>query len=772
MASAILLLALAIGLYGSTIDLPFSLIDDGRLGFIAATVLDDLQQGEYHIPLARVFAPHENFAGPAMKLQVIAAYALFGADPAWWHLAKVLQFWVLLLGVHQLARETGCGRAAAIGACILLALFDPPSIVATFQSQIANYARLFTTDSFMAPLAVWSAVLLLMTLRVAEAGARRAAMISLVVVLSLACLTKLTFLPLVVALLLGAAAWVLLARKDVDRRVRGLVVMGCCVIGVLPGLLFFQPWNRQGVMGYESEEVLTSPGPILEGLLLYCEWMFEVGSFLLLLATVMILARLVRSACSLRAGEELAHRDFAVFVVSLLFGGSLVFQSMWPIVLPRYTIVFAPFACVLVARGVELAMAWTGEGVGDLPVRRRVPVMVAGTVLGTAAWWVVFRPYYAPGGAGWRMQALVVAGLTLAMGVPGFLTILRLRRRTRQRARLLSFPAWCMIAGHALYLLPFLVAHAHEVVHAYATRERQQGVILEESRRLAASLAAGQEARLFVNLPDGEEYGSIDLVNEHFQGIDKVRVGGRTTEPGVTLGPNDLLITLLSTRLRTHGDVPPILGGKPLLRGPAYLGPPAAMVLRAGQGRNVTQTLQAPLEVRLVALEADSLCWDPRLDLHVSWRSPGEPERSLGVFRSQDVPRGRVAEPLLILPEPITLPAGVPVRLTLTPVPANGTSPDAIDHAEIVCLFYSRLDGQPINPAPALHLYGSDPSAPSLKILRTKTFEARTRVLLPPSHLLLNYATRRVCCGEQQALANRELRYFDYVEVAGMRPQQ
>jgi hypothetical protein len=762
---------LAFALYGSTIDLPFSLIDDGRLGFIAATVLDALRQGECHIALAMVFAPHENFAGPAMKLQVIAAYALFGADSTWWHLAKVIQFWILLLGVHQLARETGCGRAAAIGACLLLALFDPPSIIATFQSQIANYARLFTTDSFMAPLAVWSAVLLLMTLRVAKAGARRAAMIAFVLVLSLACLTKLTFLPLVIALLMGSAAWVLLAREDTDRRLRGFVALGCCVLGALPGLLFFQPWKRQGVRGYESEEVLTSPGPILDGLLLYCEWMFEVGSFLLLLATVIILARLVRCACSLRAGEAVAHRDFAVFVVSLLFGGSLVFQSMWPIVLPRYTIVFAPFACVLVARGVELALAWTGEGLGDLPVRRRVPAMVAGILLGAAAWWLVFRPYYAPGAGGLRMQAMVLGGLTLALGVSGVLTILRLRGWAGPHARSLSLAAWCMVAGHALYQLPFLVVHAHEVVQGYGTRERQQGVLLEESRRLAAILPAGQQARLFINLPDEEEYWSINLINRHLQGIDTVRVGGRTFEPDTEIERYDRFITLLSTRLRTHDTVPPLLGGKPLLRGPAYSGPAGAMMLRAGQERNVTQTLQTPLEVRLVALEADSLYWDPRLDLHVSWKIPGEPPRPLGVFRSEDVPRGRVAEPLLILQEPITLPAGVPVRFSLTAMPSDGSRPDTIANAAIVSLSYTVLDGKPINPSPALHVYGSDPAAAALEVLRSETFEARTRVMLPPSTLLLGYATRVYWYGAQPALANRELRYLDHVEVAGTGPE-
>lgn len=115
--------------------------------------------------IGRLIQWDNNAFGPAMRVQVWLQWLLFGAEPFWWHGAKMLHFLALACGIFWLARLAGARPPAALAGVVAVTFFAVTGTIPNFQEAFINYARLFTTDSYAAPYAVWLVLAFLLAAR-------------------------------------------------------------------------------------------------------------------------------------------------------------------------------------------------------------------------------------------------------------------------------------------------------------------------------------------------------------------------------------------------------------------------------------------------------------------------------------------------------------------------------------------------------------------------------------------------------------------------------
>ncbi|MBI1292264.1 hypothetical protein GC173_13660 [bacterium] len=756
----------SLAIYGPTLWLPFSLIDDGRLGEMAAGVVEKGTTSGLLAGFRETIKPEENFLGPAMRWLVTLQYLLFGGEAWLWHAAKILQHVSLAIGIYCLALQTGARRVAAVGASLFCTLMDAPSAQAGFQSYAINYARLFTTDSVFIPFAVWGMVFFLRALRAADWRGTVWPGLGLIVCFGLAGLTKLNFIPLAIAMMLGGILWTITAALLRQRVIVGLCVLGQTVIAILPGLLFFQPWKKQSVTGYESTKIATSLSSWLTNATPYAEGMVEVASLLLPIAIVAVLILLGWGAWVLFRDRQGNRAIFGLSIICLCFGGAFAFQALWPIVIARYSITFAPFFAILFVRGIEATAMACAVFLASAPKIRAAAILAVGTVLGALVWSLLFRPYYeltlpSPGRQRAFLIPIAVAVTVVTVAALCSLAPLKFRFRDWLRA-----PALFLVLGHLLWMTPLLVRHTHEVIRGYMTREQQIGVLLEEVRRVSPTVPEGQTATIYVNLPNGEEFWSIPLVARHYFGIKNIKPG--RIQPGKPFNPTpyDRVVSLVSTRQRTESNLPPILEGAVLDNLPIPTGNAPALVLEPGKPQSFKLALSRASTVVMLGVEGDPLAWDPRLDLVISISTAEKPDLAMVTFRTEDVPRGRTGQPVIVLPEPINLPGGVELDCRFEAKASQTVGVSDVSTGRIILTRGSSIAGQSIPPTPRLRLVAFDPASPRMEVIVDEHFTTTHHVTLSPAGLLIGYARKTLWHQARIPLADRLYRYNDHIQIA------
>ncbi len=768
--SSLLKIALvALFIFAPTLFAPWSLIDDGRLVEQAAAVGERFQTEGFQGALLEIIKPEQNFNGPAMRLQVFLQYHVFGGSPVAWHGAKVLQLILVCWGVYFLGCLLGCRRTmAAAGACLFV-VFDPPSAHGHFQSAIVNYARLFTTDSYFMVWAVWSSVFFLHALRPLRDREFFVSVGLFFFCFSNAALTKLTFLPNACAYGVVLGAWFYVAVfGEKSSRGRFIWLTSAFVASTSLGLLFFQPWAKSSVVGYEDVQLVTGLGGLMHNVAVYAPWLLEVTSALGVLAFFGLVFLAGREAVAFRQSRTLPARALALALVALLFSGTLVFQCLWPTIIPRYMIVFTPFFCALLARGLDVLLApFLAEldSLGDKKWAIAILLALAGAVL----WALCLQGYYRYSPPFYYRQHIVILSVGLLCAVAACASGAALFWRKKFPYPWLHAPAFVMIAGHAALMATFLTLHARGALDCYLAREHMLATVWQQSDVLAATLAEGETGTLYVNL-EGEELGSIPMVNRHLRGINHVEVVSTLHRlPEIPQNTRSRTINFINVNAQVYGPPTPMHLGAELVSAPKFEEFSSGTALALGSTLDAEIQLEEPLALSNIQLNIDPLSWHSDLDLRIALSIGDAPFTEVAVVDSREAPRGRLGDTAVFLPQEIDLPAGVPLVFRLQPTPRSNVPDWRLAGAAINLPLFNSFNGKPLSAAaPSFTLRGSVPDGPRLQLLERTTHTGYERVYLSPFGIFLGTLAGAYWHEAHLPLANREYQFHLIAEVYGV----
>jgi len=131
-----------------SLDLPWSLVDDGlylqeMTGWISAIKKDGVSAVFYESPFKKIINP-----GPAYFLLTLPKYLLFGKNPFWHHLLKIINFMICAFLVYFISFIIVKNRPVSCIAVLFFTLFAPViDYTLDFQFYLANWYRLHATDS-------------------------------------------------------------------------------------------------------------------------------------------------------------------------------------------------------------------------------------------------------------------------------------------------------------------------------------------------------------------------------------------------------------------------------------------------------------------------------------------------------------------------------------------------------------------------------------------------------------------------------------------------
>ncbi|MCX7013071.1 MAG: hypothetical protein NTW86_11030 [Candidatus Sumerlaeota bacterium] len=767
--AALFCLFLAVLLYFPSLRAPWSLIDDGRFLHGASEAFSQLNAGHPAAFLRDLCKVQENQLGPALRALVALQWLAFRHACWAWHGMKILFCAATLLAVWNLARLAGGGRATCAMAVGFAALFGVPSVYADFQSYYANFARLFTTDSYQILFSLWAAVFVARGVLEEGAHPRRALGAAAAMVL-LAGLTKATALHGVVCLL-AFLAWVRLSGERRAGRGRGLGVWAAVVAAAsIPGLLLFRPWENRPVFGYENVELISSFPRLASQMGNYLFFLTDGLGVLWIVATVLFLirvgwfvARRIRRRCEAPAALS------ARLLVFLLFASGLALQAKWPILLPRYMLTFAPYLCVLFA--VEMADAI--RACVERPARSfswRGKALVPWLALcgGALTWAIVFFPYYfivrsEPARQPWVAAAgFAYAGATLLSCV-----WLLLRRRPGAKSAWAGAIAASFLAGGLFWQAVVVSVNAGNCAVNCHAAERAYSRVLTEAREMAAALPPETRAALFANL-SGEPLGNAQILIEDVYGIHSVAIQELPPNGDPAMGPNDRVFLILDDNFAPVLRFPPFAAGRPA-QPLTPVGPSAGVLaIRPGETLLAPIPLARAVDVAAVSLGADLSRWDPALDLRVgvAGNGPQASIREFARFEGIHLPHGYSGPLLARVWPPVRLPETA-TALELTCEPAS-FAPAASSHRQIV------LEAQALSAAsgasgkaPAIGLIGDAAAAPARALLKRTERHVYSVLFASPFYLARGYAGHWFDRTRRFPDALRRIRYDYATEVYG-----
>lgn len=743
-------LLVAFAMLGHTLAAPLSLIDDGLFCERALKMIAAIKSADFAALAGLAWTPEDNRFGPGLFVQILGLHAVCGANPMLLHLAKTLNFAVVLAGIAELARLSGRGRTAAAWSVLLFALFARPTIFPDFQTHLANWQRLHTTDSYFVWFSVWMAVALLHALR--SAGRRRLAWSAFAACcMALAALTKIS----AVAHVGGAVAALLFVAWH--RRAAGewkfpCVLAGCMLAVSLPGLFYFRPWQTRDIalysgalsfdplairrsVGFSVASLLEGWGPLPFAAAAAAAWRFVAGL----------------------AGRRPAN-EFAPLAIVLGIGSAAwCLQMLWSITLPRYMVTYTPFAAVLC--GIAMESAWIAARSAVAPAFARPAQAVAAmSAAVSAAVLIAAIPILAwqrPTPLRWLPLAAIFAA-----GLAGLVLHVALRRGAR-------FASWTALAASGVFFgtmaaqMAGLALYAHQAAVHYLCAENARLPFLETALAMADETGpAPPRVPVLYHNAEGEPRVQTEAFLRAFGVSDRVRLA--SLAPDTVLREGD---RLMIESHENHWDsrvVPPVVAGWNSQR----LAPTETMdgivVLRDGQRLARTISVQPGTTITGLEFRANVASWPARSTVRIEL-SDASGVRATILRDGRLLPRMNTDTTFLPVDEPFVL-AGNELRIeaAFAPSPPSALARHLQARAGVAFPAVRTPGGELAMMAAA---FGTADPAPRFAPGSDDTFEASSYVVVPPFSLVEELLFRRLGPGSPMNLGFRPVRFRYRIEV-------
>lgn len=634
----LLLVVFAFAVYFPTLSLPWSFFDDVPYFLVQAEeATAEFREGNLGAALEKFLRLEENNVGPTLRLYVQLQWGVLGLWSTGWHVVKMLMFLATIWGLTRIVREVGGGPAAEAIAVLIFTFFAPPSYYPDFQTHFINFARLLTTDSIMTPLAVWGVVFLL---RALERGATRH-VILFALVNFLVQLTKATAIHYFASVLAIAVITTWMRRGDAAALRRTVWILAAVVLSSLPGLLVFRVWEGRPVFGYVNLPLPRTAGAMFGIAAQYAGMCFESLGALWVMAIVYTVVRVVGMFAP---GGDTAERRGLLFLLALFVTG-LAVQSAWPLVFPRYAIVFTPWLAVLTAIAVEGVLA-SGEGAS-----RRL--RLAG-VAGVAA---ISLPLY----TGWPVVALS-AVLHAAVALLLLVVAAMLAGGTMPHRRVLVVAKAVLCGTFLLHLLTNLL-YTRENWIAYSGFERTVWRIHDLARGFSRELPEGERGVVYTDFSAAHFNRLLTLLGDS----PKVTLAHFPDDPAHRLGATERLVIFripefypfYMQRRASNG----LFVEKLLAAGARDKKP---VVLSATHGLSIPVTFPQSGWLTDVAVNASPAAWSRGATLEVAVKRGGE-MTVIGKLQSDAITRTPMGPQVLVLGKPFEIDAGdadIVLRLT------------------------------------------------------------------------------------------------------------
>lgn len=751
-----MLLLAAFAFYGYTLRLDWSLIDDFRLLSSENDLDNVLSDKGLGAGLASIFNPTENLAGPTMKLAVYIQWKVLGTHPFLWHLVKILSFFALSSGMFHLTRTLTRSTVAGLMAALYLGMAAPISSSPDFQTFHANYARLFVTDSYLAPLAMWT-MATCVSLWIDPQGRRIERGIGVCVLALAAGLTKSTGMYILAG---GAAMLVvrlLVALLTQSNRMFYFAVLAGWMIACLPSLYFFRPWNPYPVYGYDGVDIIKDPALIFTNARFYFLFALESFPLLALFLPFGLLIQLGRFVKGAVCRDPSAWAESAPFCVLGFFLSALLLQSMWPIIMPRYTLTFIPAFIPLGA-----GLIW--RCIPDPKfVRANLFAVFMLTAAGLLAWYLAAYLYYHDFQPNPHRQTITVCSL-LALSVI-LIVCLSWGMIANTPPRWVSRLGWGLSVSGFLWGAFIAALHTYEEAANYWTYEQTYSGVLQQGRQMDAPGANGQ-VTVYSNMR-GEQAASslgagtmlLHLKNSRINFIGK-------TIPELKSG--DRFYIIHDYLIQGVSQIPQLSGGfktTPLTECERM---PDEGPLDIPSIRDLATPGAFPAWLSSVALPTRMSGWTADVDVALLLTIDDKAAKELALFRGRDMRRDPFWQEVVSLKEPVWLPEGSHVALQTRFADPNRTPGRPADSLVILPLV-SQINGVAIAPQPQILLFGSREKEPYLDVVERRQYTATNYYLASPVFLLLKYGAGQIPANRLATQANRMVKRTLIVEI--MKPK-
>jgi hypothetical protein len=718
-------LAMAVVFYGHTIFLPVSLIDDGLFYERAQAMLAAIAAGEGAIFWSHFWTPEMNRFGPGLFAQLLVYHGLCGMDPALLHTLKLLVFAVFLGGVVELVRLSGRGMGAAVAAAFVVTLLGRPSLFPDFQTHLANWQRLHTTDSHFIWLVVWAAVAIQHFAR--ACGWRRVAW----AVLAAACIAVATLTKISVIAHVGGAivAIMLIAwRERVGSRwsIALIVLAAALAVVSIPGLLYFEPWATQEIESYEGQLTFSLRG--IRGVVGYAAMTFlESWGPLLFVVLPVAIVQFVRGLLG-----RTSAREFQFLAVVLGMGGAaFCLMALWSITLPRYMITYTPFVAVLA--GVFLEDLWRAVA-NVLRARFGAPhrTLAIATILGAIVVAAACVPIVL-----WQRPTLLrfapMLGVLL-VGLAGAIGWWICRHDARRVA-----PSALVVTGLFLGVIALqgtcLLAYWHQSVRHYTIAERATTHLVDVGMQLhAAQVARGDGTRAVLHTNHFEEPWVQAAAFFRATGVDDL-VTLEPLQAAPEMEAQDIFLVYSTEAHWGARVVPPVVAGwhsEPLAEPEEMAG---IVVLTRGESWRREVAIEPGTVVTGIEFRADVSSWPARSQMEIVF-SDDSGERARLWHRGELLPRMNTNVTFLRLDAPFAASGeSVTVEARLHPPALAPTrlATYVLDRSRVVAPAVRDESG---DLRMMMTLYGTTDAAPRYRLDADRVWETSSYVVLPPGSLL------------------------------------
>ncbi len=714
-------------LYGHTLMLPWSLIDDGLFFERSLALEQAFRSGDLDGWWGLVWTPEDNRFGPGLIFHLFVFQILFGQYAALWHLGKLLLFAATCSGMLVALRTAGFGRTHGIVALLLFALLGRPTVFPDFQTHFSNWQRLHTTDSYYVPFAVWSCAGVLMALQ-ARGGARWAWGALALVALGFAALIKVNVLAYAGGLAV-ALGWIAFLRRQGDWRFP-LWLAGIMLVAVLPGLFFFRPWSASPILGY-TERPSFSLGQVAAALEYYGWTFLEGWGVALALAIPWGTARLI---ALLR--RDAASPETAFWIVVPGFGLAMALaQALWPIMLPRYLVNFTPFVALLVAVPIVDLWRWhcaglrgsqtTASGNWALPVATGVAAVA---ILAASAFVTLWGAYTL-----WRFAPFAALAGMFFLSVAVWGGVWAIRRRQSP---------WVLLPASALFFGSLYVQLLTMGLYAWATVannlawHRANWAPMEALAQRVATLSPDEPRPEYQMLLGGEPAIQFEAFVRAF-GIDRRVTVRQRDQPEPR--PRAMTSAIRGENYYGLRSVPQLADGyrnRPL----AAEGIPGPLaVLRPGGVLRRRWPLAEGTVVTGLMFRASTPTWPPHVSLEARFRDTTG-LRVTALYQGSHVPYGNEDRLYITLEQPFLLEGDyLEVELRLVPPHLAGSPLERYMVRSAGVLFAGATD--PLHGTSFLgRPMGDDSGEPARWILvHEEVFRQPAYLILPPGSLLSAY---------------------------------